>query len=81
MQTEIHAEKKLVCIWLDHEDQADPAVQDKLKAMYAEYKSKKYQVCVFHSGADDLSELTLSLLQYNKKKIEQNRMEKEAVGM
>lgn len=80
MLTDVYAEKKLVCVWLDHEDQADPAVQEKLKALYTENKRNNNRVCVFYSGADDLFDLTLQLLQYNRKKIEQNRMEKEAVG-
>ena len=37
-------------------------------------KRKKYLVSVFFSGKGELSELTLGLLQYNKKKLEQDRM-------
>ena len=81
MQKDVYAEKKLICVWLSHQDQDDPAVQEKLKGLYAECKSQGFRVCVFFSGDGELPELTLSLLQYNKKKIEQNRMEKEAVGL
>ncbi len=77
MQIDVHAKEKIVCVWLNHTDQESPGTKEKLKALYAEYKRKKYLVSVFFSGKEDVSELTLGLLQYNKKKLEQNHMEKE----
>ena len=46
----------------------DPAVQARLKELYAKYKEKKYTVAVFHSGGGDLYQSTLDLLTYNKRK-------------
>ncbi len=77
MQIDVHANEKIVCVWLNHTDQENPGTKEKLKALYAECKRKKYLATVFYSGKGDLPELTLGLLQYNKKKLEQNRMDKE----
>ena len=74
MQIDVHAKEKIVCVWLNHADQESPGTKEKLKALYAEYERKKYLVSVFFSGKGELSELTLGLLQYNKKKLEQDRM-------
>ena len=77
MKIEVFDEKKMVCIWLDHADQENPAIQDQLKPLYQEYKQKKYLVSVFYSGYEDLEQLTGDLLLYNRKKIEENSIAAE----
>lgn len=77
MKIEVSDEKKLVCVWLSHKDQNDPALQERLKPLYQEYKQKKYLVSVFFSGHEDIEELTRDLLQYNRKKIEEDSIATE----
>lgn len=77
MKVEVFDDKKLVCVWLSHQDQNDPALQERLKPLYQEYKKKKYLVSVFFSGHEDIEELTRNLLQYNRKKIEENSIAAE----
>ena len=76
MKVEVLNEKKLVCVWLSHKDQYDPSLQERLKPLYQEYK-KKYLVSVFFSGHEDIEELTRDLLQYNRKKIEEDSIAAE----
>ena len=80
MQVDIHEEKKILSVWLKREEQNDCDVLNKIKTICEECKARKYRVCVFRSGCADLSDMTLSLLQYNRKKLEQNRMENEAAS-
>ena len=64
----VDEEKKLVMIWLSNAEKNDPAVQARMKELYAKYKEKKYTVAVFHSGGGDLYQSTRDLLAYNKRK-------------
>ncbi len=77
MKIEVFDENKMVCVWLDHADQENLAIQERLKPLYQEYHKKKYFVSVFYSGQDDLEETTKELLLYNRKKIEENRIAAE----
>ncbi len=77
MKIEVFDENRMVCIWLDHADQKNPAIQDQLKPLYQKYRQKKYLVSVFYSGQDDLEETTRELLLYNRKKIEENSIAAE----
>ena len=43
-----------------------------LKTEYRKWKSKKYKVCTFISGKENLVDLTKELLQHNKEVIAQN---------
>ena len=77
MKIEVYDKEKMVCVWLDHADQENPAIQDQLKPLYQEYHQKKYFVSVFYSGHEDVEELTRDLLVYNRKKIEENSITAE----
>ena len=63
MKVEVFDDKKLVCVWLSHKDQNDPALQERLKPLYQEYKQKKYLVSVFYSGHEDIEGLTPKQIQ------------------
>ena len=68
MQIEVADDKKDVVVWLTRAEKDDPAVQARLKEIYAEYKVKKYTVAVFTSGDQELYPNTLSLLLYNRRR-------------
>ena len=69
MEISINDERRTVEVWLSNEEKNDPAVQQYLKPLYAEYAEKKYTVAVFMSGSQDLYSLTSDLLCYNRKRI------------
>lgn len=56
---------KLVEIWLSKKERDDAELQEKLKPLYQDCKSKKYRVAVFESGDGDLLDNTRTLLCYN----------------
>ena len=74
MKIEVLDQEKMVCVWLSHADQENPAIQEQLKSLYREYRQKKYFVSVFYSGHEDLEQLTGDLLLYNRKKLEENKI-------
>lgn len=74
MKNEVLDQEKMVCVWLSHADQENPAIQEQLKSLYREYRQKKYFVAVFYSGQEDLEQLTSDLLKYNRKKLEENKI-------
>jgi hypothetical protein len=77
LEINVRDEQKLVEVWLTNAEKNDPAVRERLKPLYAEYKQKKYMVAVFESGGRDLYQSTLGLLAYNKKRIEEMAVQRE----
>ena len=77
MEICINDECRAVEVWLSNEEKNDPAVQQRLKPLYAEYAEKKYTVAVFMSGSQDLYSLTSDLLCYNRKHIAELEVEQE----
>ena len=68
---------KLVTIWLTRAEQEDTAIREQLKALYADYKARKYMVAQFHSGTEDLYCNTRDLLLFNRKRIEELAVQRE----
>ena len=68
MELNVHDNTKIVEVWMTNAEKNDPAVQARLKELYAKYKEKKYTVAVFQSGGGDLYQSTRDLLAYNKRK-------------
>ena len=66
MEMDVRDKEKRVNIWLTHAESQDPELMESLKAVYKEYKAKKYLVAVFESGTEDLQGLTRELLRYNR---------------
>lgn len=80
MQSEILFEKKLVCIWLNRNESADPEVLASLEPIYQKYKSIKYLVVVFRSGSRELIGLTSELLRYNRRLLAEREVEAKRHG-
>lgn len=68
---------KLVTVWLTRAEQEDTATREQLKALYADYKAKKYMVAQFHSGTEELYRNTRDLLLFNRKRIEELAVQRE----
>lgn len=71
MEVRVHEDMKLVEIWLTRQEQEDAVLCEQLHQMYQAYKSRKYMVAQFHSGAADLYAITRDLLLFNRKRIEE----------
>ena len=89
MELKVHDNTKIVEVWMTNVEKNDPAVQARLKELYAKYKEKKYTVAVFQSGGGDLYQSTRDLLAYNKRKCaelaaqraQRAQTQRRAVGM
>ena len=68
MHIKIHEPARIVEVMLTHAEQADPAVKQQLKELYAQYQNTKYTVAVFLSGDRDLYEDTRDLLLFNRRR-------------
>ena len=77
MEINVRDDMKLVTIWLTRAEQEDTAIREQLKALYADYKAKKYMVAQFHSGTEDLYRNTRDLLLFNRKRIEELALQRE----
>ena len=65
MFVQINDPKKMVLIWLSHQDQADAQTKEKINRISKTYSNKKYIVGVFLSGQEDLLQQTSGLLCHN----------------
>ncbi len=77
MEINVRDDMKLVTIWLTRAEQEDTAIREQLKALYADYKAKKYMVAQFHSGTEELYRNTRDLLLFNRKRIEELAVQRE----
>ena len=48
--------QKIVAVWLTRAERGDEKIRERLRALRAEYKPKKYTVCEYHSGDGDLKQ-------------------------
>ena len=76
MELKVHDNTKIVEVWMTNAEKNDPAVQARMKELYAKYKEKKYTVAVFQSGGGDLYQSIHDLLAYNKKKCAEIAMQR-----
>lgn len=67
MEINMNKGKKLVEIWLTGAESRDPAVNERLRGLYADYKQRKYFVAVYRSGDAELYRQTSDLICYNRK--------------
>ena len=77
MEIELKEKEKRVYIWLTHTESEDGEFVDSLRPLFRAYKEKKYLVTVFHSGTEDLRELTREWLLYNKTRLREIEIKNE----
>ena len=78
LEINVHDDRKIVEIWLNHSEQADAALREQLRPIYQEYNGKKYTVAVFQSGTEDLYEQTHQLLLYNRNRVAELKAKQQA---
>lgn len=71
MKIETSHQARLTTVWLTRAEQEDSAIKAQLDMLYADCKSKKYTVAVFHSGGKGLCDQTSGLLCHNRRKTAQ----------
>lgn len=71
MKIEVSHQDKLTTVWLTRAEQENPAIKAQMDKLYADCKTKKYTVAVFHSGSKDLCNQTSGLLCYNRRRAAQ----------
>lgn len=69
--------EKFVEVWLSREESADPAVQQRLRPVYRQYREKGYLVAVFKSGSRELQNGVRDLLVYNRRRCAELAVEQE----
>ena len=77
MEINITDSKRLVEVWLNNAEKADPAIREGLKGLCTKFKQKQYMVAVFESGSRDLYRSTLDLLTYNKRRCAELEVQRE----
>jgi len=77
LELNVRDDKKLVEIWLNRAEKADPDFREGLKDIFDKYKKTKYTVAVFESGEQDLYQNTLALLKWNKRRFAELEVQQE----
>lgn len=77
MRIQTNEEKKIVTIWLTHDDQANPYCTAFLDPLISAWKAKAYYPVVFCSGKNDLCDSTAGLLLHNRDTAVRREVENE----
>lgn len=73
MRISVSEKPKLVCFWLENNEQPD--VENDFTILNEEYRKNGYQTAVFRSGRGNIVENTKNLLLHNKEVIAQKSAE------
>lgn len=65
MQIVVNDDAKVVELWFKNGENPDSAIPSDIAPMVADYREKKYLICLYQSGTGDLSKLTSQLLVHN----------------
>ena len=80
MEIIVKDDKKRVEVWLTRAEKEDEGLRDTLKALFAEYKVKKYLCVIYSSGEGDLFANTRDLLLHNKEVIAKSMNSEESLA-
>ena len=67
MELYVNDKEKTVEIWMNQSERENGDLQNRLKAIFADYKRNKFFVAIFYSGGRNLLECTTGLLLHNRK--------------
>lgn len=69
MRIAINKDSKIVALWLNSQENLQMNVPINIKNEIEEYKQKKYKVCIYQSGNEDLKKNLLNLVINNAENI------------
>lgn len=78
MRMEVREQSKVVELWLTRQEKDDAAFREALKPLCQQYKVQNYLVAVFLSGEVDLYQQTRDLLFYNRRRLAEKEVKKQA---
>ena len=65
MQIDINDKDKIVALWFTNKENPQINLPRNIKEMMEIYKQKKYKVCMYQSGNDDIKTNLLNLILNN----------------
>ena len=65
MKVSINDDSKIVALWLNNEEKAETNLPINVNEIVEKYKSKKYKVCIYQSGQDEIKNNFLQLILNN----------------
>ena len=65
LKTYIDNEDKMIELWFANGENPDSIIPPAISGVIDEYRKLRYRVCMFHSGTQDITPLTSSLLISN----------------
>lgn len=65
MRVSINDNSKIIALWLSNEDNMETNISKNVKEVIEKYQSKKYKVCMYQSGNDDIKSNFLQLILNN----------------
>lgn len=72
MEVVVNQTNKTVEVWLPKSDVGSAHANAEIDSLIKEYRPQKYRIVVFSSGAEDMMDLTKSLLIHNKQTLYRN---------
>lgn len=65
MRVSINDDSKIIAVWLNNEENTETNLPKNVSEIVEKYKSKKYKVCMYQSGQDDIKNNFLQLILNN----------------
>ena len=77
MKTYIDNEDKMIELWFANGENPDSIIPNSISGVIDEYRKLKYQVCMFHSGTQEITPLTSALLISNLQELASKKSKQE----
>lgn len=65
MRISIDDQNKMLALWLNNQEDIEKNITQDTKEAIDEYKKKKYKICIFQSGTEDIKTNLLKLILNN----------------
>lgn len=65
MKVNINEKNKIVALWLNNQENWQTNLPENIERIIEEYKQKKYRICIYQSGNDDVKTNFLQLILNN----------------
>lgn len=65
MKININEKNKIVALWLNNQENLQTNLPENIEKIIEEYKKKKYRICIYQSGNDDVKTNFLQLILNN----------------
>lgn len=65
MKIDVNEQSKVVSVWFSHQENPQENLPTNIEKEIEKYRKKKYRICMYQSGNDDIKKNLLNLILNN----------------